>query len=265
MDITFLVGNGFDIAAGIKTSYRDFYNWYCNQPSASPCIEHFKREIQDDVKKGGENWSDFEIGLGKYTSRFDQETVEEFIECYEDAHEKIVQYIEEEHQRFEFVATREEIAQLSKGILLFYQELSPQEQATIKSIIKKEQSESTQVHFISFNYTNLLQKCINFVSKEPLRQWQYNGYSHQNKVDASIIHIHGISNKYPILGVSDASQIANHELLSVPHFRDIMLKSESVNAIGEFWYQNSENLIKCSRIICIWGELENLPTWRSSH
>jgi hypothetical protein len=78
MDITFLVGNGFDIAAGIKTSYRDFYNWYCNQPSASPCIEHFKREIQDDVKKGGENWSDFEIGLGKYTSRFDQETVEEF-------------------------------------------------------------------------------------------------------------------------------------------------------------------------------------------
>ena len=253
MDITFLIGNGFDIAAGIKTSYKEFYNWYCNQPSISSCVELFKKEIQGDIKNGGKNWSDFEIGLGRYTSKFRQETVEQFIECYEDAHEKIIQYLEEERQKFELAVSKADTAQLFTGILRFYQELSPQEQAIIKLIFKNSESENTQVHFISFNYTNLLEDCINILSREPLERWLYNGCNREFKVDPSIIHIHGTSNKYPILGVSDISKIANQELLSVPHFLEIMVKPVSVNAIGEFWYQNSEKLIKESKIICILG------------
>ena len=31
MQITFLVGNGFDITAGLDTSYSAFYKWYCQQ------------------------------------------------------------------------------------------------------------------------------------------------------------------------------------------------------------------------------------------
>ena len=31
MRITFLIGNGFDISCGIRSSYGDFYKWYCKQ------------------------------------------------------------------------------------------------------------------------------------------------------------------------------------------------------------------------------------------
>ena len=43
MYITFLVGNGFDIASGLDTSYAAFYNWYCNQPNTSPSVGELKK------------------------------------------------------------------------------------------------------------------------------------------------------------------------------------------------------------------------------
>ena len=42
MNITFLVGNGFDLSAGLRTAYRDFYDWYCAQPSGNLDIQMFK-------------------------------------------------------------------------------------------------------------------------------------------------------------------------------------------------------------------------------
>ena len=29
MNITFIIGNGFDLGLGLKSSYEDFYNEYC--------------------------------------------------------------------------------------------------------------------------------------------------------------------------------------------------------------------------------------------
>ena len=29
LNITFLIGNGFDIGLGLKTRYKDFYKYYC--------------------------------------------------------------------------------------------------------------------------------------------------------------------------------------------------------------------------------------------
>ena len=63
MNITFLVGNGFDMSLGIDTSYRGFYQWYCEQPSNSDHIEKFKEHIKNDIEGDGENWADFEMGL----------------------------------------------------------------------------------------------------------------------------------------------------------------------------------------------------------
>lgn len=253
MNITFLVGNGFDIAAGIDTSYRGFYTWYCKQPSDSPSVERLKKEIQEDIKQGGENWSDFEMGLGRYTSKFKRETVEDFFECYEDAHEKIIQYLDGQSQKFEFSMPKEFSTQLSSGVLRFYQDLSPQDRAVLNRLFEEDKAYNTIVHFISFNYTDLLDKCVEILSKSPLKQWTYNGSGREFKVDSSIVHIHGTANNYPILGVSDISQIANQELLSIPHFKEIMIKSISVDTIGEFWYQNSKKLINDSKIVCIWG------------
>lgn len=90
MNITFLVGNGFNISAGVDTSYESFYKWYYSQPSQTVTILNFKEEIRNDIEDGVKNWADFETGLGKYTSHFSLENVNAFFECREDAIENII-------------------------------------------------------------------------------------------------------------------------------------------------------------------------------
>lgn len=252
MKVTFLVGNGFDIASGIDTSYSSFYKWYCSRPSEKPHIDAFKCEIKNDIDNGGENWADFEIGLGRYTAKFTTETVEQFIECYEDAHEKIIEYLEGERKKYSDSVSDANAKKLRDGITSFYQELPPVDRDIFHSIFKSDESDNTIIQFISFNYTNLLDKCVEVLAKEPLKRWTY-ATTKEMRVNKSVIHIHGTSSKFPILGVNDPTQIENQELLSVPQFSEMMIKSQSVKAIGELWHKLAKQIIEDSRIICILG------------
>ena len=147
MYITFLVGNGFDIASGLDTSYAAFYNWYCNQPSTSPLVGELKKNIINC----GENWADFEIGLGKYTSSFRHGMEPDFFGCYEDAHEKMIEYIEGEGNQVDFSSLESEIEQMKIGLLNFYEELSSQERQAIQSVYRRDRTNDTILQFISFN------------------------------------------------------------------------------------------------------------------
>lgn len=85
MNITFLIGNGFDVNLGLKTRYVDFYKYYVNQdnPDALDAVKRFKSEINDfikeETKKQDEatiDWRDLEVALGKWTPNLKAEEVE---------------------------------------------------------------------------------------------------------------------------------------------------------------------------------------------
>lgn len=254
MNITYLVGNGFDISSGIDTSYRAFYEWYCTQPSEKEHIKKFKAEIKEDIINGGENWADFEIGLGQYTKKFTIENVNEFFECYEDAHEMIIKFLNNQKELLNLSKiTDKKLIKLRNGFINYYEGLYPREQIILKELEKNDASNNTIINFLSFNYTDTLDLMIDILSKQPLKTWGYNGVSMKMTVNPKIVHMHGTSTKFPILGVNDASQIANQELLKVPNFSEIMIKPKSVNAIGEMWHDEAEELINRSKIICIFG------------
>lgn len=254
MKITFLVGNGFDISAGVDTSYRSFYDWYYLQPSRTGDIQEFKRSIKKDIENGGRNWSDFEIGLGKYTSQFSATDVGAFFECYEDAVEKIINYLEQERDKFDVAnITEDDVAILVNGMLNFYQELNPQERHTFDTIFSSDVANNTIINFISYNYTDVFDRCIKIIADIPLKQWTHGGSNHYIKISPNILHIHGTSDEFPILGIGDETQVDNQELLSTPHFVSAMIKSQSVASIGQMWYEQAESMIENSRIICIWG------------
>lgn len=64
MKITFLIGNGFDLNLGLKTTYKDFYENYLktlNKETINNNILY--RYIDRDI----EDWVDFEIRLGLFT------------------------------------------------------------------------------------------------------------------------------------------------------------------------------------------------------
>jgi len=62
MNIVYLIGNGFDLNLGMKTSYTDFYNYYLSLPrdNDNNAIKRFKRKLA----KNFNNWSDLEYALG---------------------------------------------------------------------------------------------------------------------------------------------------------------------------------------------------------
>lgn len=67
MNVLFILGNGFDKAQGLATSYQEFYNDYLKLTPSSEIEARLKKEIQSDY----ETWADLEEGLGKYSAQFD--------------------------------------------------------------------------------------------------------------------------------------------------------------------------------------------------
>lgn len=251
MNITFLVGNGFDIAAGANTSYRGFYEWYCEQPDERLHIQKFKEAIQQDIANGGENWSDFELGLGQYTDHFTPENIDEFWDCYDDAQEKLVKYLKQEEDKLQLENFNEQdIKSLRAGFFHLFEELSDVEKDKLDNMIIRK---NTTISFISFNYTFILDVCLKECAKSPVWEWKQGYDLKQILIDPKIIHVHGTIEKHPIIGVNDISQIENKKLLSTPRFEDSIVKSAIISSLGSFQQRQAKSKIEHSDIVCIFG------------
>ena len=80
-NITFIIGNGFDLKYKLKTSYKHFLDEYLEIPSANGSIDAFKETIRAEKdERGYGNWSDLERQMGRY----EPNTLAEFVECYDD-------------------------------------------------------------------------------------------------------------------------------------------------------------------------------------
>ena len=72
MNITFLIGNGFDLNLKLNTRYSDFYKYYIeNAPK-----DLLSKSIKEDYKM----WSDLEVGLGEFLKDIDENQIEEFLD-----------------------------------------------------------------------------------------------------------------------------------------------------------------------------------------
>lgn len=97
MNITYLLGNGFDVNLGLKTRYKDFYTFYCNLPlkEESEAVMEFRKAIE----KEHENWSDLEESLGRYTNKI--KTIEDFKLIHNDVTKHLNYYLLEEQKKLQ--------------------------------------------------------------------------------------------------------------------------------------------------------------------
>ncbi|MEX2350039.1 MAG: AbiH family protein, partial [Flavobacteriaceae bacterium] len=95
MKILYILGNGFDLNLGLKTSYRDFYESYKTIESNKNNVNNLKMNISENFK----NWSDLELALGQYTEEF--KTLEDFDEVIEDIGEQLSEYLIKEESKFD--------------------------------------------------------------------------------------------------------------------------------------------------------------------
>ncbi len=258
MKITVLLGNGFDVSLGIKSSYGDFYKWYYDKPSEIKHIQDFRRAIKEDILRDvpdeEKTWADFELGLGIYTENFTKETVDQYIDCLDDAQTSIREYLLQQEKAFDVaMCTKKSIASFQNSLWSFFDEISDLEKASVRKTLNDVPGQDREISFITFNYTNTLERILRALPEEPLSTWKHNGNTYKYTLGKSVLHVHGTTEQFPVLGVNEESQITKKELLETPQFRELLIKAENVRALGMLWHNQAEEQISNSKIVCVLG------------
>lgn len=240
MNITFLIGNGFDLNLGMKTRYTDMYDSYINSESSNEVIAKFKEDLKKDEHKHYENWSDFEMGMANYASNFVFE--DDFIACIRDFKAHMVKHLKLEEQNYAF-NTSKLIDELWDSITSFYTGCTPNVTHSIEDIIFK--SNSCVCSFVTFNYTHILDAIIELTTKNRTIR----GVNYRLK---STLHIHGDLNNDVVLGVDNASQIRS--LFLKTRKTDLaFIKPKFNNAYDNRRVNQTLDSINNSSVICAFG------------
>ena len=194
MNVTFLIGNGFDLACGLKSSYPNVYEEYIKQPSQSEVVKKFKDDlIANKTKENWGNWSDFEMGMAEYAKKFNNE--KELIECVSDFKAFLEDHLEQEERSFYFKfrnISKEDKQTITENIISSFHDFYKGVSNNITNYFRPRLLQGANINFINFNYTRVFDFIIkNFYDK-----------------NANICHIHGdLMNHDVVLGVNHEDQI----------------------------------------------------------
>ena len=112
MNVTYIIGNGFDLNLGLRTSYKNFYTYYIKQhPSIHDedkvkgnekemeivkLKESIENYLQDEngnkVNTKDANWANLELALGQYTDKI-KGGAEVMVTVYHDLVEKLKKHL----------------------------------------------------------------------------------------------------------------------------------------------------------------------------
>lgn len=247
MNIVFLIGNGFDLNLGLKTRYRNFYDYYVALPSKNTTIEKFKEVLSDNL----DNWADLELELGKYANNFGKEIQNDLVVLLYDIQDALANYLDK--QDADFTITEEDRKKAINDLLEFEKYLNEREREEFYSYKKPFQSNTFQVEIVTFNYTKTFEKIYGWNGRAlDLGIRKVGSSSYGNRMDM-FEHIHGTTESNMILGVNDVSQIENEELRNSILIRRALIKTEmNVNA-GTMRDDRCVKAIERADVICIYG------------
>lgn len=255
MNITFLIGNGFDLAKLLKTSYINFYEYMDKEEKLHVdniffnAIRNYIHENSDiDAERNDYkdlDWSDFEKALGSYTEILtNRRGAEKYLNDLIDFREEFLAYIRLEEAKFE--VDQKQAQEYFKDLVQnFYKGIGDKNETTIKNAMNKRDPRSFVFNFINFNYTKTLSSIIEKTThiQDPNR-----GYFKASKP----IHVHRDIDNGAFLGVNDKSQIFNTDVFEDDEFADL-IKPEMQEAEFSEIPSEVENKIKQTSIFFIYG------------
>ena len=237
MNVLFFIGNGFDKAQGLNTSYQDFYKFLKTQKSRSQLEERIKNEIRSDY--------DLEEGLGKYSAKFtDADT---FLDVLKIMNGRLKEYLLQENNRLASMA-------LSRQKLvndLFYPERSLEEKqrSLYRSFMNTHQG-NVFISCVSLNYTTTFEYVLNY---QPNLFFGKVNNGMENTYFNSLIHLHGTLDEMILLGVNDVSQISNVSFRNNTNIIENFVKPEINNGCENMRNERVSDLIKNAHLIVLFG------------
>lgn len=248
MNVTFLVGNGFDINLGLHTGYQDFYPYFLSHASENNMI---KKWISKDI----ELWSDLEERLGVELQNLLSDEKDQFIQDKAEMDTLLSDYLEQEQDRFDCEKQKSEVVkEMVRSMINMADGLSLRDQQDLNLVFSQHSKEHHTYKFLLFNYTNTLDKIVDAVREKNAVFGTHASPSgdRQNKM-GSVLHIHGTTDDEMIVGVNDPGQINNLWLQNDEDFLDTIVKSRMNEGIGQGKTEKGYEIIKGSRVIYIFG------------
>lgn len=243
MNIVYLIGNGFDRNLGLRTSYKDFYNFYKKQESSNENI----RKIKEFIANGeSELWSDLEEALGKITTEFDDPNG--FVDILKDISDNLLQYIKTEARCLTIESNANE--KLKHYLCSPFDCLAPEFKRSAEEHFHNQSRELWNVNIITFNYTDVLEQILHDDIGMSI------GKHHNNNAEVvlrSIQHIHGDFDSSIILGVNDTTQISNDDFRTSEDLLDWLVKSKTQENRADGVERKCKNLISEANLICVFG------------
>lgn len=177
MNIAWIIGNGFDLNLGLKTSYKEFYvNHYSKlDDEESVSIRKKLESIQDYIDPENAIWSDLELFLGNAAAYFDsfdeydktflhlQKEMEKYL-LTED--QRILELIRNDRQRLLPSIGRVE-REFAESIYSLKDRIDAADAETIETIAN-DSYWNYKNSLVSLNYTNTLESIKNGFQEESL-------------------------------------------------------------------------------------------------
>lgn len=243
MNITFLVGNGFDINLGLKTRYTDFYPFYLSKKHD----DIISRAIANNY----ERWADLELALGQLLKEISPEQIDEFLDSKANLELDLAEYLRLEQQRIDVTSTTIQ-NEFQKNITGFYNEFPANEKFKFLGW-QKQIASAIFYQFISFNYTNSLDRIVDLAKQK--KQFGSHSTSIQNYNDAivGVVHLHGTLSGNMILGLDNERQIGNSGLQASVELKNYIIKPTVNEALGEGTAELVKQRIDDSDYVCVYG------------
>ena len=242
MRILYFIGNGLDVALGLKTRYPDFYDYYCSLEESERNEDVIK--LRKEISKNKEDWKDLECQLGKYTEKVSNSEDMEKI-CL-DLNDSLRVYLLKEQAKVssEDFNRRRCIDRLShpEDFLL------NDDKVVFNGSLN---ASNRYIDIITLNYTDTLEKVF-FNGKNGISDSGNDSVGRRWEI-GRIYHVHGTLSGSPLVGVDNISQIANKGFAENEDIREIMIKPEANSATKSGVDRRCRDLIGQADVLVLFG------------
>lgn len=253
MNITYLIGNGFDIGLGLKTRYSDFLPKYV---SRSNVTSGPVRWLMDQIRNAPQDtWADAEVAFGRLPFSDAGADIGQTIRiALDDFQKELASYLSNEERRFNIPRELRDdvrsrfLASMIQSLLLMSDSANKQEVhgMTAPYVVLR-------VNIISFNYTESISKLLGDCSlHRGLTKVNLKGRSQVDVMVNPICYVHGnLREKNSIFGVDSSCQLFDDAARRHCEHDGQLLKSDIDRLLGlGFEDQARQMILKSDRIVC---------------
>lgn len=250
VNICVIVGNGFDLAAGLETSTEVFVKRFAEQHinDDSPA-GRLAAQIQRDDSK---SWADFEWKIGEYASvvgNGSDEAIEEYIEAKSAMEMDLVEFIKACEDRVDSDKVGEAAEVCISSICEWVGALTPVDQRRVRSQFSSPYS--LDISFVTLNYTHLLDKMFELQRSSATVPYATVGVEGYRL--GRCIHAHGALAGNAICGVDNPTQIQSDILAGDDGVLETVVKSATQRMLGSLDDDDARTLIDFAEVIMIYG------------